>query len=247
MHTYKREFKSLDMSGHQTCYICLEGTDCPEQAVYIGALSPEPQQAESMARFARDAQRLGLDIDIVAPAASLGGYALVVVPCQPILTADFAARLDASGASVVVGAASGGKTEHFAIPDTLPPGPLQAVLPIKVSRVETLRGTPCAWIEQIETELREVSPGVFASGRFHYLARYPAEAERDALLLRLAQAAGLEPHPLPEGLRLRRTANLVFAFNYAATAQALPAGLIEQPLLGGAMLEPAGVAIGARG
>ena len=192
-------------------------------------------------------RRLGLDIDIVAPAASLGGYALVVVPCQPILTADFAARLDASGASVVVGAASGGKTEHFAIPDTLPPGPLQAVLPIKVSRVETLRGTPCAWIEQIETELREVSPGVFASGRFHYLACYPAEAERDALLLRLAQAAGLEPHPLPEGLRLRRTANLVFAFNYAATAQALPAGLIEQPLLGGAMLEPAGVAIGARG
>jgi len=192
-------------------------------------------------------RRLGLDIDIIAPSASLDGYALVVVPCQPILTADFVARLEASGASVVIGAASGGKTEHFAIPDTLPPGPLQAVLPIKVSRVETLRGAPCEWIETIETGLDEASPGVFASGRFHYLARYPAAAERDALLLRLAQAAGLEPCPLPEGLRLRRTANLVFAFNYAATAQALPAGLIDQPLRGGAMLEPAGVTIGARG
>jgi beta-galactosidase len=192
-------------------------------------------------------RQLGLDIDIIAPTASLDDYALVVVPCQPILTADFVARLDASSASVVFGAASGSKTEHFAIPDTLPPGPLQAVLPIKVSRVETLRGAPCEWIEAIETGLGEVSPGVFASGRFHYLARYPAAAERDALLLRLAQAAGLEPCSLPEGMRLRRTANLVFAFNYAATAQALPAGLIDQPLLGGAKLEPAGVAIGARG
>jgi hypothetical protein len=54
------------MSGRQTCYICLDETDCPEKSDYIGALSPQAVQSESMARFISDAQRLSLNMDTAA-------------------------------------------------------------------------------------------------------------------------------------------------------------------------------------
>ena len=189
-------------------------------------------------------RRLGLDIDIVAPDADLAGYGLIVVPCLPIIEAELVARLEASGAQVVIGAASGSKTAHFAIPPELPPGPLQKLLPLKVTRAETLRGQPVEWLETVESSLTGTAPACHSSGRFHYLAAYPAEAARDALLGEAAMAAGFATVQLPEGLRLRRTANLLFAFNYAASPVALPAGLFASQLIGGAVLEPAGVAIG---
>jgi beta-galactosidase len=189
-------------------------------------------------------RRLGLDIDIVAPQANLAGYALIVIPCLPIVDPELVERLAASGAQVVVGAASGSKTADFAIPAELPPGPLQAVLPLKVTRVETLRGAPCEWIEEIETALPARAPGCFSHGRFHYLARYPGAAQRDALLHELAAAQGLNPCPLPEGLRLRRTSQLVFAFNYSTAPITLPRGLIGTPLVGGMVLDPAGATVG---
>lgn len=191
-------------------------------------------------------RQLGLDIDIVSSAAELGGYALVVIPCQPILTEDFVTRLEESGAVVVIGAGSGGKTADFSIPPELAPGPLQAIMPLRVTRVETLRGAPCEWNETVETSAKEVAPGHFVHGRYHYLARYPAENTRAAMLRQAAETAGLAVTPLPEGLRVRRTRNLVFVFNYAAQPQPLPDGLMGPPLIGGAMLPPAGVIVGAQ-
>lgn len=191
-------------------------------------------------------RQLGLDIDIVSSRADLGGYALVVIPCQPIIDDDLVQRLAASGAVVVVGAGSGGKTADFSIPAQLAPGPLQQILPLRVTRVETLRGAPCEWIETVETGLPEAAPGHFVHGRLHYLARYPAEATRAAMLRQAAEVAGLAVIPLPEGLRVRRAGNLVFVFNYAAHPQALPEGLMGAPVIGDTTLPPAGVAVGAQ-
>ncbi|OYU35523.1 beta-galactosidase [Novosphingobium sp. PASSN1] len=191
-------------------------------------------------------RQLGLDIDIVSSAADLGGYALVVIPCQPIMDEAFVQRLAASGAVVVIGAGSGGKTADFSIPAQLAPGPLQQILPLRVTRVETLRGAPCEWIETVETALPEAAPGHFIHGRLHYLARYPAEATRAAMLRQAAEAAGLAVMPLPEGLRVRRAGSLVFVFNYAAHPQGLPEGLIGAPLIGEATLPPAGVVVGVQ-
>ena len=189
-------------------------------------------------------RRLGLDIDIVSSNAELGGYELVVVPCQPIVDQAFVDRLAASGARVVIGAATGSKTADFAIPPGLAPGPLAAQLPLRIARTETLRGQPCQWLEQVETKLDQPRPGQFVSGRFHYLARYPAIDLLDDLLPELAAAAGLDPVPLPDGVRVRRTANLVFAFNYAAEERTLPESLFGALLSGSQTLAPAGVAIG---
>ena len=189
-------------------------------------------------------RRLGLDIDIVRPGTDLTGYALVVVPCLPICNEAFVASLAGLSAPVVFGPRTGSKTADFAIPAELPPGPLQALLPLKVVRVESLRGLPCEWLEQVETELDAASPGIFRQGGYHYVSYYPIDGVIERLLARLAAEAGLLCIALPEGVRLRRTRNLVFAFNYGAEPVDLPSGAIGTFLLGEARLAPAGVAVG---
>ncbi len=189
-------------------------------------------------------RRLGLDIDIVRPEADLAGYALVVVPCLPISSDAFVASLASITAPVVFGPRAGSKTADFTIPADLPPGPLQALLPLKVVRVESLRGQPCEWLEHVETALDEVGPGIFQQGRYHYVSRYPIDAAIEGLIARLATDSGLDCIAMPEGLRLRRTGNLVFAFNYGTAPADLPESAVKTFLLGAARLAPAGVAVG---
>ena len=84
-------------------------------------------------------RRLGVDIDIVPPGADLKAYRAVFVPSLPHVS-DAAAQAFASFDGVAVfGIRTGAKTESFQIPRELPPGPLQALLPMKVARVESLR------------------------------------------------------------------------------------------------------------
>lgn len=189
-------------------------------------------------------RRLGLDIDIVRPEADLAGYALVVVPCLPICSDAFVASLASIAAPVVLGPRAGSKTADFAIPAGLPPGPLQALLPLKVVRVESLRGQPCEWLEHVVTALDEVGPGIFRQGRYHYVSHYPIDAAIEGLIARLATDGGLDCIAMPEGVRLRRTGNLVFAFNYGTAPADLPESAIKTLLLGAARLAPAGVAVG---
>ncbi|WP_028211288.1 beta-galactosidase [Paraburkholderia mimosarum] len=82
---------------------------------------------------------LGFDVDIVPVHAPLDGYRLIVVPPLPIVPDDFAQRLAASGAQIVIGPRTGSKTVDLQIPANLPPGPLAALLPLRVWRVESLR------------------------------------------------------------------------------------------------------------
>jgi beta-galactosidase len=60
---------------------------------------------------------------------------------------------------------------------------------------------------------------------------------------RAATDAGLSLHSLPEGLRLRRAGNRIFAFNYSAQALELPASVAGTIILGGRHLPPAGVTV----
>jgi beta-galactosidase len=82
---------------------------------------------------------LGFDVDIVSAHAPLDGYRLIVVPPLPVVPDDFAQRLANSGAQVVIGPRTGSKTVDLQIPANLPPGPLAALLPLRVWRVESLR------------------------------------------------------------------------------------------------------------
>ncbi|MCG5071867.1 beta-galactosidase [Paraburkholderia tagetis] len=82
---------------------------------------------------------LGFDVDIVPVHAPLDGYKLIVVPPLPVVPDDFAQRLADSGAQIILGPRTGSKTTDLQIPPNLPPGPLAALLPMRVWRVESLR------------------------------------------------------------------------------------------------------------
>ncbi|HEX5378580.1 MAG TPA: beta-galactosidase [Phenylobacterium sp.] len=205
-------------------------------------------------------RRAGLDVDFVAPDADFEGYRLVVAPSLPILADATLAALDASGAVVLFGPRTGSRTREGHIPADLAPGPLQGRMPFRVARVESLRpgagpsvrlggrGLEAkAWREVIETELSPVA--VFADGGpawvehqgWHYLATWPKAQMFDAVVARLAEAAGLTCRALPDGVRVRERDGVMFAFNFAPEPRATPAPADADYLLGGADLPAAGL------
>ena len=203
-------------------------------------------------------RRLGLDVDILPPAASLEGYALCVVPCLPIVPAELVNSLGAFTGQIVIGPRSGSRDADFAIPDNLPPGPLQAIFDARVSRVESLRPglehiglgrTIARWVEQLETAAEaefvaeDGTVACWRQGHVRYLAAWPETALVGAVLARAAREAALEIHQMPAGLRLRRAGARVHLFNYSASPAEVPASLTGCFLFGGRRLDPAGVAV----
>ncbi len=174
----------------------------------------------------------GFDVDIVAPGAALDGYDMVIVPCLPVMPDGFVDCLAKLSCPVLIGPRTGSKTESFFIPDTLPPGQLQALLPLKIVRVESLRdgvtmaGTEFSirhWFEHVETDLTPedcLSDGrgvTYKSGRFRYLAAWPDSNLLRLIVRRMAEEAGQALVDLPHGLRLRRAGDVRFAFNYGTS------------------------------
>jgi len=200
----------------------------------------------------------GLDVDILAPDAPLDGYRIVVIPCLPIIPDGFAERLAAFSGPVLIGARSGSKTADFAIPPNLAPGNLQTILPLKVTRSESLRAGHAEpgegfiltrWFDHVETALPaedRLADGrgvVFAHGQARYVATWPGADLLDQLIVRLAGEAGIATIVLPAGVRLRRAGGVTFAFNYGAQAASVAVPDDARILVGSALLAPAGVVI----
>ena len=201
-------------------------------------------------------RRKGLDIDIVSPDADLSDYAMVFAPTLPILPKGFVERLEALQAPVLLGPRTGSKTEDFSIPEGLAPGALRKVLPLTVTRVESLRDgisvqpedwSISRWREDIETEMKaEFSTReagvVYRRDNVRYVAAWPDGDLLDQVITLMAREAGVALTRLPEGLRLRRTAAHTFAFNYS-DAPINTAGLGSgAPMIGQTVIEPAGFA-----
>jgi beta-galactosidase len=228
-------------------------------------LSIQPQGREyayklEVFRWYAALRGLGFDIDFVPPGQSLEGYKLVVVPSLPIVRQAARDAFAASEATVVFGARTGSKTEHFQIPEGLPPGLLRTLLPITVARVESLDPTwsepftwsgrsygARQWIEHLETtapveaSFAEGKPAVVRAGRFAYLACLPDEAFLVDWFEHLAREAGLSPLRLPSGGRLRRRGDVTFAFNSDPAPWRAPAPPDAQFILGDREVPPAGV------
>jgi beta-galactosidase len=203
-------------------------------------------------------RQLGLNVDILPPHADLTGYRMVVVPCMPIITDALVEKLSACDGPVVLGPRCGSKTRDIAIPANLPPGPLQALFPLKVTRVESLRpgleekaGDASAgrWLDHVETTLEaewETDSGrgiCYRNGQNRYLTTCPDAALFGEILERIAREAGLNPVKLPKGLRLRRHGVLVFAFNYGSDTANIPAPDATDFILGDRETPAAGVAV----
>ncbi len=203
-------------------------------------------------------RKLGLNIDIISPNADIAGYQMIVIPCLPIIDHPLVAKLAAFNGPVLIGARSGSKTPNFAIPSTLSPGLLQSLIPIKVTRVESLRDGLLLegnntyirhWFEHIETQLapeeclRDNRGIVYRSAHVRYVAAWPDAHLLARLIKRMAAEANIKTHSLAEGVRLLRAGDHVFAFNYNAMPAALPDDLGISAFIGGQMMDPAAVTV----
>ncbi len=203
-------------------------------------------------------RRQGLNVDILAPDADLSGYKAVFVPTLPIAPDGSVERLAALTCPVLIGPRSGSKTDSFCIPENLAPGKLSELVPLTVTRVESLRDgeiehgdgwSIARWREDVETKLqpefalRDGRGIVFAHGNARYIAAWPDRTLLDLLITRIADEVAIPLMPLPEGLRLRRTATHIFAFNYAAHRIDAGALGLGEPIIGSNQMEPAATAI----
>ncbi len=204
------------------------------------------------------ARRLGLDIDIVSPDASLEGYAAVLVPCLPVVPEGFAQKLEAFDGQILLGPRSASKTADFAIPEGLPPGNLRDLFPARILRVESLRwNTPLdgdgwqvtRWYEHVETDaaaefaLNDGRGAVFRHGRVRYLAGWPDPALAAKVLTAMCVDASLVAQDLHEDIRTRRIGHHTFVFNHGPGPQPLPEHLKGKLVIGGRTLPRAGLAV----
>jgi beta-galactosidase len=214
----------------------------------------------------RALRALGLTIDLVAPGASLKGYKLVVAPVMTHASPDAVAALAAAEGVILLGPRTASKTESFQIPRNLPPGPLPDLIPIKVTRVESLRpGTSrkiawdnmsfdaihwAEWVEMGEgveplARFADGKPALMRKDRVHYLAAWPDKPLLAKTMAEMARAAGLQTREMTGHLRMRTKGKLTFAINYGPDP--VPSGAPDNArfLLGGPAVGPHDVSVWA--
>jgi beta-galactosidase len=203
-------------------------------------------------------RKLGLNIDILPPSADLSGYAMVVIPCMPIIPDGLVEKLKAYDGQIIIGPRSGSKTADFAIPVNLAPGVLQEIIPLKVTRVESLRpnlvelagpANISLWLEHIESGLTpeiatDSGHGIcYRDGSIRYVAGRAEEILLGNILKRASIEAGLPIMEQADGIRVRRNGDLLFVFNYNAAAETIDVPAEAEPVLGDANLPSAGVGV----
>ncbi len=211
--------------------------------------------------FYKGLRRLGLSVDIKSSRdTQFSGYKLIVVPGLFAWQPGLAEALSGSGALVLAGPRTGSKTQEFHIPANLPPSLPEAMLELRVTRVESLpehtpvefeggRGTFRYWREFVETgkdckrliDTVDGEPALLAQGNWHYVAGWPDDAAMAVILEKLVAHAGLHVADLPDGLRFRQAGDLLFGFNYGSQAIDVSKHVVGDPVLGSLMLEPSGV------
>ncbi len=208
-------------------------------------------------------RKMGVDVDMLPASADLSGYRLVVAPSLPVLSDALVAQIQSGNAQWLFGPRTGSRTADFTIPATLPPGPLQAVLDVRVAQSESLRpslrpsvsidgvkGHGRSWRDHIEpghgvdvlASFEDGVPALVGAGSVRMVSGCFDEALQTAVLARSLRDAGVETLTLPEGGRLRRLGNVCFAFNYGDTAWHVPAPEGAQFVLGSREVGPADVA-----
>ena len=233
------------------------------EASWITRIQPQGKDfdfSELMFRWYEAVRRLGLDVDFVAPGASLAGYKLVLVPTMPWVSEAAERAFAAADGVVLYGPRTGSKTRHHAIPANLPPGPLKVLVKARVLEVSSLRpgvsvkvtgkvkGTAERWREVLDLSGAETlakfadgDAAFVASGNHHYLACWPDAKLLTAVMKFVTAKAKVETIDLPEGVRIRRRGNLLFAFNYGNVPWKLVAG--KSMLLGKREIQPQDLAI----
>ena len=202
-------------------------------------------------------RRSGADIDIVQPGDALAGYKLVILANSLSISEPLLAELTSFEGHVLVGPRCGSKTDEYSIPPEMPPASLQTLIPVKVSRVESLPDfcnvatadgfNAIRWREKITGSVEPVSTFTDGWGFYycHDRCHYLNACLDDVSLLKFMQArlqqSGVATCACKEGVRIRRRGELIFAFNYGPNAVELDPS--KSYLVGNATLGVAGVSV----
>ena len=208
-------------------------------------------------------RELGVNIDFISVDSDFAPYSIVVAPSLPIVDQAFVDKCQASGAQFIFGPRAGAKTSEFGYPNSLPPGLLQQLIPIRVLSVETLRADCTgglswnnqqyqsgSWREQLDAAETAVlaryednQPAIVNQDRFTYIGTL---TDRDFLLdffQQQCQQANIATYRFGPDIRVSRRGDLLFAFNYSDQPQKLPLDASAEPILGTATVEPFGVSV----
>ncbi|MEM0900842.1 MAG: beta-galactosidase [Pseudomonadota bacterium] len=233
------------------------------------AWQTQPQGADFSAldaalRWYRALRKLGLNIDIVPPtAAAMEGRKLIVLPSLFSISDELSAALERSQASILIGPRTGSKTPDFQIHPDLPPGPLQRLIDLKITRVESRPpfaklaveddlGLVDGWREfgraggAVSCRLKDVEgvPSWYQAGRVHYVTVRPDQQLSNHIAREISVEAGLIIYDLHRDVRIRRNGRLRYVFNYGPEAVDVSDLVCADKLVHGtSQLSPRGVAI----
>ena len=212
-------------------------------------------------------RQLGLNVDVVSTVSDLSNYAAVVVTSNTINDIEFVTRLKKFNGTVVLMPRIGSKTFDNNIPEELPPGAFQQLIPIRVQRVESLPDfvnmptsdqlVAAHWREIIASDVSaqaHFDDGVgfhYQFNQVHYLNACLDEVSLVECLSSLLSNAGIATTRLPKGVRTRITEGAAWVFNFGpdaidlagATGQFFGFNSNTKLEIGCALLPAAGVAM----
>ena len=197
----------------------------------------------------------GVDVDMLSANANLDDYQLIIVANTIAIDDILLTSLKSAAGHVLIGPRCGSKTNEFSIPLQLPPGKLQSLIPVRVTRVESLpdfaiETTLCGnfdayrWREKIESELTPQSSFkddwgcYYRHNDIHYLNCCLTEESLQEFVTKRLIDADITLTRLAGGLRTRhcdtQNGSLLFAFNFGPETETFIADgelLIGQPEL----------------
>ena len=195
-------------------------------------------------------RQAGVNIDILPPSANLEGYAAIVVANQQLEHAALLESLKKTTAQVILGPRSFSKTLQYQVPEQLAPGSLQALIPLRAVRVESLGDfwsqtiepqhpanqaaeatalKVVRWREFIESSLKpqyQANDGwgfLYQHNNIHYINGCVDQRSLNELLMQLfSQNESLQLTPCLGGLRQQKVGDCQFFFNYGPEEQSIP-------------------------
>lgn len=210
-------------------------------------------------------RELGLNIDFISVDSDFSAYSVIVAPFLPIVDDAFISKCKQSQAIFVFGPRAGSKTEEFGYPETLPPGKLQQLVPLRVLSAETLREdcpellywqnkqyTSRIWREELDTNDTEVlayydndnkEPAVTRNKNTIYLGALTNNDFLKDLFRKICQEAEIITYDFGKDIRVRQRGKLLFAFNYSEQPKELSLGEASIILLGSKTIEAHGVTV----
>ena len=186
----------------------------------------------------KNLRKLGVSIDFISQKMNPNKYKLIIAPNLIILDDTFVKNLKKYKGQIIFGARTGSRTTNHQIPQNLPPGKLQELIPIRVLRVESIRpgettntknnGSGNMWLEQLEMQKgvktliksTDNKPLLVGYKGIKYLTTCPDDKMLQVILKNVTRESNTKTYPTGENFRIRDNGNIRTIINYGKKSSA---------------------------